>query len=151
MIDDIDRRIIRTWQTDPTLTRRALAARLQIGAVTLNRRIEALREARVFGGRRAVVDWSKFGFGIQVFLRVTLDKTAPNAWDRFLSAARAIDEIVVVETLLGRVDVRMDVRARDLAHYQEIYVGKILGLPHILDIESLVLVSEVKNSPHLPL
>ena len=55
------------------------------------------------------------------------------------------------QTLLGRVDVRMDVTARDLAHYQEIYRTKILALPHIAEIEALMLVSELKSTDRLPL
>jgi Lrp/AsnC family transcriptional regulator len=45
----------------------------------------------------------------------------------------------------------MDVLARDLAHYQEIYRTRILALPHIAEIEALMLVSELKNSERLPL
>jgi Lrp/AsnC family transcriptional regulator len=36
-------------------------------------------------------------------------------------------------------------------HYQSIYRTKILSLPHIADIESLMLVTTVKDSPSLPL
>ena len=45
----------------------------------------------------------------------------------------------------------MDVIARDLAHYQEIYRDRILALPHIAEIEALMLVSELKNSGRLPI
>jgi len=46
--------------------------------------------------------------------------------------------------------VRMDVIARDLAHYQQIYRERILALPHIAEIEALMLVSELKASERLP-
>ena len=100
-------------------------------------------------GRRVEIDWRALGYEVQVFLRVTLDKIAPNAFDEFLRAAREVPEIGDVQTLLGRVDVRMDVRARTLAHYQEIYRSRILALPHIAEIEALMLVSELKNTERL--
>jgi Lrp/AsnC family transcriptional regulator len=59
-----------------------------------------------------------------------------------------LDEI---QTFLGRVDVRLNVLARDMAHYQRIYRKHILTLPHIADIEALMLISNVKNSESLPL
>ena len=60
-------------------------------------------------------------------------------------------EILSIQTLLGRVDVRMDVVARSLEHYQEILKTRILDLPHVADVEALMLVSEVKNDESLPL
>jgi Lrp/AsnC family transcriptional regulator len=85
-----------------------------------------------------------------VFLRVTLDKTQPRALDEFAAAAREVPEVVTIQMLLGRVDVRMDVIARSLSDYQQIYRDKILALPHMSDIESLTLVSELKNTGRLP-
>ena len=81
---------------------------------------------------------------------VTEDEDPPT-FDEFLRAARDVPEIDDIQTLLGRVDVRMGVRARDLAHYQEIYRTRILGLPHIAEIEALMLVSELKNTEWLAL
>lgn len=115
------------------------------------RRLEKLERENVIRRKYALIDWARLGFSVKVFLRVTLDKTAPNAWGEFLDKAKTIPEIVVIETLVGRVDVRMDVMARDLEHYQDIYVEKILALPHISDVESLLLVSEIKDTRELPI
>ena len=52
---------------------------------------------------------------------------------------------------LGRVDVRLNILARDMAHYQDIYRSRVLALPHISDIESLMLVANLKNAQSLPL
>ena len=151
MIDDQDRRILRHWQNDPNMARKELAQNVGVSLGALNRRIERLRSDHVLGARKAVIDWGKLGYAVHVFLRVTLDKTQSDAWGEFLKAARDVPEITVIETLVGRVDVRMDVRARDLEHYQEIYVEKILALPHLSDVESLMLISEIKNSAELPI
>ncbi len=151
MIDEQDRRILRIWQFEPDISRRELAASVGISPARLNRRIAKLQETGVVKRLQAQINWGAFGYAVRVFLRVTLDKTAPDAWGEFLAQARSISEIVVIETLVGRVDIRMDVMARDLTHFQEIYVEKILALPHIADIESLLLISEIKNAAQLPL
>ena len=151
MIDNQDRRILRLWQSDPSIPRKQLAEEAGLSLGALNRRIDRLRGDKVLGARRAEIDWAKLGYTVQVFLRVTLDKTQAGAFGEFLKAAKAVPEISVIETLVGRVDVRIDVMARDLAHYQEIYVEKILALPHLSDVESLMLISEIKNSAELPI
>lgn len=150
-VDDTDRRLLRLIQDAPDLPVAELAARAGLTVGPCARRIERLERDGVILGRAIDVDWRVLGYEVRVFLRVTLDKTHSNAFDAFLAAARALPEVVAIETLLGRVDVRMDVIARDLAHYQEIYRGRILALPHIAEIEALMLVSELKNSDRLPI
>ena len=100
---------------------------------------------------RAVIDWRRLGYEVEVSLRFTLDKTYPRAFDEFLDQAREVPEVVGIETFLGRVDVRLNVIARDMAHWQEIYRARILTLPHISDIEALMLVSTIKETEALPL
>ncbi len=128
-----------------------LADRAGVSAGACWRRIRHLEEEGIILGRRIDIDYRALGFEVRVFLRITLDKTANNAFDAFLAAARRLAEVENIQTLLGRVDVRMDVLARDLAHYQEIYRDRILALPHIAEIEALMLVSELRNSDRLPL
>ena len=84
-------------------------------------------------------------------LRITLDKTQSNAFDKFLEAARKVAEVIEIQTFLGRVDVRLSIIARDMGHYQQIYRGGILTLPHIADIEALMHVARIKADEALPL
>ncbi len=51
----------------------------------------------------------------------------------------------------GRVDVRLSVIARDLAHYHELYRARIVTLPHIAEIEALMQVATIKTNERLPL
>ncbi|MGB7260748.1 MAG: Lrp/AsnC family transcriptional regulator [Albidovulum sp.] len=150
-IDDTDRRILRQLLAEPGLATANLAERAGVTAATCWRRLEKLTEAGVLKGQRAVIDWRALGWAVEVSLRFTLDKTNPRAFDEFLAAARDVPEVIEIQTFLGRVDVRLNVIARDMGHYQEIYRDRILTLPHISDIESLMLVSTIKDKGSLPL
>jgi len=97
------------------------------------------------------VDWAALGYTVEVSLRITLDKTVPQAFDEFTKAARLIAEVIEIQTFLGRVDVRLSVLARDMADYQDIYRRHILTLPHIADIEALMHVARIKSERALPL
>ncbi len=150
-IDDTDRRLLRLLQADATLAKAELADAAGLSAGAAWRRVEKLEAAGVITGRTATIDPRALGFEVQVFLRISLDKTASNAFDAFIAEARKIPYVQAIQTLLGRVDIRMDVLARDLNHYQEIYKSHILNLPHIADIEALMLVSELKNTEAVPI
>jgi len=115
------------------------------------RRIARMQEAGVMQGVGAVIDWAALGYAVEVSLRITLDKTQGNAFDTFLAQAREVPEVIEVQTFLGRVDVRLSIIARDMAHYQEIYRKSILSLPHISEIEALMHVARIKTSEGLPL
>ena len=150
-IDDTDRRILRQLLAEPGLATAALAVRAGVTVGTCWRRLERLGEAGVIKGRTAVIDWRALGYGVEVSLRFTLDKTDPRAFDDFLAAARKVPEVVAIETFLGRVDVRLNVIARDMAQYQQVYRSRILTLPHIADIEALMLIATIKDGEALPI
>ena len=74
-----------------------------------------------------------------------------DAFEAFLSGARKIREVNEIQTFLGRVDVRLNILARDLDHYQSIYRNEILNLPYIAEVEALMIISDVKRSNVLPI
>ena len=150
-ITDADRRLLRQMQAAPELPLSDLAERAGMTAATCSRRLDKLRAAGVYEGARADINWAALGYEVEVSLRVTLDKTQTRAFDDFIEAARDIPEVIEIQTFLGRVDVRLSILARDMAHYQHIYRSRILTLPHIADIEALMHVAEIKANPGLPL
>ncbi|MFC3058306.1 Lrp/AsnC family transcriptional regulator [Paenirhodobacter populi] len=150
-LDDTDRRILRHLLAEPGMATADLAERAGLTTATCWRRIERLREGGVIKGMRAVIDWRRLGWEVEVSLRFTLDKTHPRAFDEFLAAAREVPEVLEIQTFLGQTDVRLNAIARDMAHWQEIYRERILNLPHIQDTEALMLISAIKDSAELPL
>ena len=65
--------------------------------------------------------------------------------------ARQVPEVIELQSFLGSVDVRLSVIARDMADWQRIYRDRILPLPHVTDIEPLMLVSTIKDTGELAL
>ena len=151
MLDDDDRRILRRLQDEPMPSMPELGDALGLSPQRLARRIDKLKERGVVRGTRAVIDWRALGYEVEVSLRFTLDKTQRNAFDDFIAAARLVPEVVEIQTFLGKVDVRLNVIARDMAHYQSLYREAILGLPHIADIEALMHVATIKSQERLPI
>ena len=105
----------------------------------------------ILRGVEARIDWRALGYAVEVSLRFTLDKTEPRAFDAFTAAARQVPEVIELQSFLGSVDVRLSVIARDMADWQRIYRDRILPLPHVTDIEPLMLVSTIKDTGELAL
>lgn len=151
MLDDTDRRLLRLLQADPRLPLPDLAAAAGLTPARAGRRLDRLREGGILRGQEALIDWTALGWTVHVSLRITLDKTAPRAFDDFLAAAREVPEVTEIQTFLGRVDVRLAVIARDLAHYRDLYRTRILALPHLAEIEALMRIAVLKSDEDLPL
>lgn len=151
MLDDRDRRLLRHLQADPLQSTAALAEAARLPLATCYKRLEKLHETGILKGQGMTINWPALGYGVEVSLRILLDKTAPRAFDEFLAAARDIPEAIEIQTFLGRVDVRLALIAKSMAHYQDIYRNRILALPHIADIEALMQVARIKDQPTVPL
>lgn len=149
-IDDADRRLLRHLMAEPGLTSAELAERAGLTTATCWRRLDRLRAAGILKGEEARIDWRALGWEVEVSLRFTLDKTNPRAFDEFIAAAREVPEVIEIQTFVGQTDVRLNVIARDMRHYQEIYRARILTLPHIADTDALMLVATIKESTELP-
>ncbi|MBV7410377.1 Lrp/AsnC family transcriptional regulator [Maritimibacter sp. DP1N21-5] len=150
-IDDTDRRLLRRFLAEPDLSIARLAEFAGVTQATASRRIERMTREGVIRGQHAVIDWTKLGYAVEVSLRFTLEKSNPRAFDEFMASAREVPEVTQIQTFLGKVDVRLHVVARDMAHYQQIYRTRILTLPHIADIEALMQVARVLEKESLPL
>ncbi|MGR3271362.1 Lrp/AsnC family transcriptional regulator [Thalassococcus profundi] len=151
MLDDSDRRILRHMQAEPEMPAADLAERAGVTSSTLARRLDRMRSAGVLRGVRGVINWPALGYEVEVSLRITLDKTQGRAFDDFIEGARAVPEVIEIQTFLGQVDVRLSVIARDMPHYQQVYRDRVLTLPHITDIEALMHVARLKTDETLPL
>ena len=151
MPDPTDRRILRQLLADPAAANATLAERAGVTAASLWRRMERMREAGVLRGVQARIDWRAMGWAVEVSLRFTLDKTNPRAFDEFLAALREVPEVIEIQSFLGSVDWRASVIARDMAHWQQVYRDRILTLPHIAELDALMLVATIKDSEDLAL
>ncbi|SNS57725.1 Lrp/AsnC family transcriptional regulator [Tropicimonas sediminicola] len=151
MLDDLDRRLLRHLQPDPGIAIADLASAAGTTPSVCSRRLTRMRDRGILKGQEAVIDWHALGYQVHVSLRISLDKTQSNAFDVFIREARKVPEVLEIQTFLGRVDLRLVIIARDMAHYQHLYRTRILTLPHIADVEALVHVATIKSREILPL
>ena len=150
-IDVIDKKILKMMQADALLSVADIAEKVGVGSASCWRRIGRMEKSGIIKDQVAIIDPKALGLEVEVSLRITLDKTQTDAFDRFIEAARKVKEVNEIQTFLGRVDVRLNILARDMSHYQEIYRSQILLLPHIADIEALMLISNVMSKDGVPL
>lgn len=144
-LDPTDRALLRLLAQDATLSAGALGRRLGLSQPAAWRRLRRLTEASALAGRRVVLDRAALGFGVTVFLGVTLAAKGRVSLPDFERAVTAIPEVQTVEHVLGLYDYRLRVVARDIADFERVLRRRIMTLPGVGQVDANVLLSEERR------
>jgi Lrp/AsnC family transcriptional regulator, leucine-responsive regulatory protein len=144
-LDETDRAILRALVADATQSAGALGRQLGLSQPAAWRRIRRLHESGAIRGRRVVLDREALGFGVTVFLGISLAAKGRAGLEDFERAVAAIPEVQTVQHVLGIYDYRLRVVARDLSDFERVLRRRIMTLPGVGQVDANVLLSEERR------
>lgn len=144
-LDETDRAILRALRADATQSAGALGRQLGLSQPAAWRRIRRLHESGAIRGRRVVLDREALGFGVTVFLGISLGAKGRASLEDFERAVTAIPEVQTVQHVLGIYDYRLRVVARDLSDFERVLRRRIMTLPGVGQVDANVLLSEERR------
>jgi Lrp/AsnC family transcriptional regulator len=150
-LDAIDIKILDLMQRDASLSTAELAERVGLSQSPCWRRIQRLREEGYIKGVVAIVDPKLMGFNMQIFAQVKMTTLTDDERANFHRAINAIPEILDCWTVFGEMDAMLRVLAPDVTWYQDFIFNVILKLPGVIDVRSIVTLTESKSTTAIPL
>lgn len=150
-IDAVDHRILQALQEDGRLTATDLAERVGITTSPCLRRLRILEDAGIIRGYTALVDQTKIGLPISVFISIKLERQSEEAMERFETAVRRCPEVLECYLMTGPRDYLLRVVAKDLNDYEDFVKGTLTRISGIANIESSFALGQVKHSNSLPI
>ncbi|ATX66905.1 Lrp/AsnC family transcriptional regulator [Roseinatronobacter bogoriensis] len=141
-LDETDRALLRALALDSTQSAGALGRRLGLSQPATWRRLRRLREDGAIARERLDLDLSALGFGVTVFLGISLAAKGRVSLADFERAVSAIPEVQTVQHVLGLYDYRLRVVARDLSDFERVLRRRIMTLPGVGAVDANVLLSE---------
>jgi Lrp/AsnC family leucine-responsive transcriptional regulator len=150
-LDRLDRRILSHLQDDGRLATVDLAERVGLSPTATTERIKRLTREGVIRGYGARLDPDLLGRGFLVFIEVTLDKTTPDAFDRFAAAVRRVPDVIECHMVAGGFDYLMKIRVADMAAYRAFLGDALLAFPGVRETRSYAVMEQVKAGSGLPL
>jgi Lrp/AsnC family transcriptional regulator len=150
-IDEVDKRILRVMQSDGGLSVSEIAERVGLSQSPCSRRIARMTEAGIILGRVVRLDRKKLGFDAIILVRIKLDGHGRQSLKVFQEAALMIPEVQVIQLMLGEFDFNLRVVVKDMDHFQTILRDKLVMLPGVREIQSTVLLEEMKYTTALPI
>ena len=149
-LDHTDRKILDLLQTEPGINASAIGERIGLSQSACWRRIQRLREEGVFSDHPVILNREKVGLTSMVFAHVKLTSHGRSKLSEFADAVRSYPEVMDCYVLLGQVDFLLRIVAEDIKAYEQFFFEKLSQLPGIQEVNSSIVLSDIKHSTALP-
>ena len=150
-IDAIDMKILELMQRDASLSTAELAERVGLSQSPCWRRIQRMREEGYIKAQVVIVDREKLGFKMQIFAQVKMTTLSDEDRAKFHKAINDIPEILECYTVFGEMDAMLKILAPDVIWYQDFIFSTLLKLPGVVDVRSIVTLTESKSTTAIPM
>ena len=109
-----------------------------------------MEEQGLIRGRVALLDPTKIGLGMSVFVAIRTDQHNSEWLARFAASVSAREEVVEFYRMSGEVDYLLRVVVADMAAYDKFY-KELIAEPGLRDVSSSFAMEEIKYTTALPL
>jgi Lrp/AsnC family leucine-responsive transcriptional regulator len=138
-----DRKILSLLQKDGRISVAEIGRRVGLTASPCADRIKRLESQAVITGYYARLSPTKLDAGLVVFVQVTLQRTAGDAFKAFADAIELIPEVEECHLVSGEFDFLVKARVKDMTHYKDLLAGSLLQLPNVQESKSYPVMESV--------
>lgn len=147
----MDRKILRVLQEDGRVSNQELAQRVGLSPSPCLRRLRILEAEGIIDRYVAMVDQTRVGLPVSVFVSIKLERQREEALDHFDREIARYPEVLECYLMTGTRDYLLRVVAEDLAAYERFLKEKLTRLEGVSSIESSFALNQVKYTNSLPL
>jgi len=150
-LDHTDRRILDILQTEPGVNATEVGERIGLSQSAVWRRIQSLRQAGVIQDQPVKLDREKVGLNTMVFAHVKLTSHGRSNLADFSDAVSQYPEVLDCYVVLGNVDFLLRIVTEDIKAYEQFFFEKLSQLPGIQEVNSSIVLSDIKHTTVLPI
>lgn len=149
-MDTFDRKILEALQADGRLTNQQLAARVNLSASQCSRRRTRLERDGIIRGYHADIDEERLGYGLDVFISVTLATHNPDNSRRFAELIHRLPEVKEGHALTGEMDYMLKASLPDLKSLNRLVQEALLPHESVQNVRSTIVLETLKRTSELP-
>jgi Lrp/AsnC family transcriptional regulator len=150
-LDPTDRRILEWLQKEPGINAAELGEKIGLSQSAVWRRIQSLRDEGVIKDQPVKLDREKVGLNTMVFAHVKLTSHGRSNLAEFSEAVSQYPEVLDCYVLLGNVDYLLRIVTEDIKAYERFFFEKLSQLPGIQEVNSSIVLSDIKHTTVLPI
>ena len=145
-LDRIDRRLLARLQQDGRTAISQLAREVHLTVTPTLERVRRLESSGYIEGYFARLNPRRLGLGLLAYVEVSLDRTTPDAFERFKQAMLAHDEVTDCHMVAGGFDYLLKVRVTDMDSYRRFLGDRIAALRGVQQTHTYFVMEEVKST-----
>ena len=150
-LDHTDRRILGFLQQEPGINAAELGEKIGLSQSAVWRRMQTLREQGVIVDQPVRIDREKVGLNTMVFAHVKLTSHGRSNLAEFSEAVQEFPEVLDCYVMLGNVDFLLRIVTEDIKAYEQFFFEKLSQLPGIQEVNSSIVLSDIKHTTVLPI
>jgi len=128
-----------------------LAARIHLSAPQCFRRVRSLEERGVIRGYRADVAPEEIGYAVTAYVSVSIGGDDFGRVREIEAEIRAFPQILECYSVSGEDDYLLKVVAHDLKSLSTFLTDRLMQVPGIDDVRSMICLEEIKRTSPLPI
>jgi Lrp/AsnC family leucine-responsive transcriptional regulator len=145
-LDRIDRRLLARLQQDGRSAVSQLAREVHLTVTPALERVRRLEAAGYIEGYFARLNPARLGLGLLAYVEVSLDRTTPDAFERFKQVMLAHDEVMECHMVAGGFDYLLKVRVTDMESYRRFLGEHIAAVRGVQQTHTYFVMEEVKST-----
>jgi Lrp/AsnC family transcriptional regulator, leucine-responsive regulatory protein len=145
-IDRIDRRLLARLQQDGRAPVSQLAREVHLTVTPTLERVKRLELSGYIEGYFARLNPRRLGLGLLAYVEVSLDRTTPDAFERFKQAMLSQDEVMECHMVAGGFDYLLKVRVTDMESYRRFLGDRIAAVRGVQQTHTYFVMEEVKST-----
>ncbi|OFY99984.1 MAG: hypothetical protein A3K10_08625 [Bacteroidetes bacterium RIFCSPLOWO2_12_FULL_31_6] len=145
-MDDFDKKILDFLQKNAKLTAKEMSSKLALSQTPIYERIKKLEKMGVIKDYVALLDGEVINKGFIVFMNITIKEQNHTSRKKIIDSLSKIKEISELYNTSGSYDFLAKVRFANVKEYREFLVNQITVLDNISDIDSQIVLEEIKYS-----
>src|SRR5579872_5853881 len=145
-LDRIDHKLLARLQQDGRVAISQLAREVSLTVTPTLERVRRLEAAGYIQGYFARLNARKLGLGLLAYVEVSLDRTTPDAFERFKQVMLANDEVMECHMVAGGFDCLLKVRVRDMESYRRFLGDRIASVRGVQTTHTYFVMEEVKST-----
>jgi Lrp/AsnC family transcriptional regulator, leucine-responsive regulatory protein len=145
-LDRTDRRLLARLQQDGRTSVSQLAREVHLTVTPTLERVRRLEAEGYIEGYFARLSAARLGLGLLAYVEVSLDRTTPDAFERFKQVMLAHDEVMDCHMVAGGFDYLLKVRVTDMESYRRFLGDRIAAVRGVQQTHTFFVMEEVKST-----
>ena len=150
-MDSYDIKILDFLQKNAKLTAKEMAAELALSQTPIYERIKKLEKMGVIKDYVAILDGDIVNKGLIVFMNITIKEHDHNSRKKFIDKISELKDVSELYHTSGAYDFLAKVRFASVKEYRDFLVNHIAIVENISDIDSQIVLEEIKASTYINL